>query len=73
LQQLFSGSQCENCHGPGSRHVELAEAGEDNPGESVRLTKANAKARCETCHDGDNSPDFEFEAYWKKVEHYGFD
>lgn len=73
LHKLLGGSQCENCHGPGSRHVELVEAGEDNAGESVRLLKADAKARCEKCHDGDNSPDFEFEAYWKKVEHYGLD
>lgn len=73
LHKLLAGSQCENCHGPGSRHVELVEAGEDNAGESVRLLKADAKARCEKCHDGDNSPDFEFEAYWKKVEHYGLE
>ena len=51
----------------------MVEAGEDNAGDSVRLKKADAKARCEKCHDGDNSPDFEFEAYWKKVEHYGLE
>jgi len=28
-----------------------------------------AKKHCLTCHDGNNSPNFDFDAYWKKIEH----
>ena len=28
---------------------------------------------CMQCHDEDNSPDFDFQEYWPKVEHYGKD
>ena len=73
LQKLLGGSQCENCHGPGSQHIAMVEAGEDNPAASVILTYEDAKDRCIKCHDGDNSPNFEFEKYWKRVEHKGLD
>lgn len=75
LGQLLKGNQCENCHGPGSAHVKLADDGaEGDIGASVRVTKAEAKAgMCESCHDIDNSPDYDFEEYWKEVEHYGMD
>lgn len=73
LEKLFGGSQCENCHGPGSRHIEMVEAGEDNPAKSVILAYEDAKNRCIKCHDGDNSPNFDFEKYWKRVEHVGLD
>ena len=28
---------------------------------------------CMECHDLDNSPDFDFQRYWPKVEHQGKD
>ena len=28
---------------------------------------------CMTCHDLDNSPDFDFQAYWPKVKHEGLE
>ncbi len=78
---LMHGNGCENCHGPGSRHV-AAENGDLDVGDeeleslqrSMRLTLEEAKAsKCYTCHDIDNSPDFHeegaFEQYWSQIEH----
>ena len=74
---------CESCHGPGGAHVE-AEMGSDEAlqkklQEAMVITKDEAdvanglsseKQQCINCHDGDNSPDFNFEAYWPLVKHY---
>jgi hypothetical protein len=38
----------------------------------MKLTKATAEdAVCRKCHDHDNSPHFDMNAYWPKVEHPG--
>lgn len=72
LHKLLAGSQCENCHGPGSRHVEMVDAGDEDAGKSVRVTLEQSKnGICGKCHDGDNSPKFEFDDYWARVKHYG--
>lgn len=66
---------CEDCHGPGEAHVK-AEQGSDlalqkKLHKAVAVSKADAeKNLCRTCHDLDNSPDFEFSTYWPLVEHY---
>lgn len=74
LEERLAGNQCENCHGPGSRHVELVEAGDiDLASEEMRITLEQAKTVCYQCHDADNSPDFDFDEYWPKVEHNGLD
>ncbi len=78
---LLHGSGCENCHGPGSRHV-AAESGSvdatdaevDELRKAMRLTLAKAKSdKCLECHDLDNSPDFHddgaFEKYWERIKH----
>jgi hypothetical protein len=65
---------CEDCHGPGEKHCN-AELGNDEKlqeklRKAVRVTKAESKKQlCISCHDGDNSPDFDFDAYWPLVEH----
>jgi hypothetical protein len=78
----LTGNGCENCHGPGSRHVAVEE-GEltVSPQErqqlraAMRLSLKEAEERtCLQCHDLDNSPDYikhGFRAYWPKVEHRG--
>ena len=78
------GNGCENCHGPGSAHVELRKAEARGKGFaedvlerdllSVRLTLEQAKnGHCGQCHDADNSPDFlkegAFDKYWAKIKH----
>jgi hypothetical protein len=75
LQSLLAGNQCENCHGPGSRHVELIEADNKEAAvKEVRVTLEQAKSQtCGKCHDADNSPDFDFDKYWEEVKHSGKD
>jgi len=69
--QHLLGNQCENCHGPGSRHIEMIENGkEEEAGKLMRVTLKQARdTMCYTCHDLDNSPHFDFDSYWKEVAH----
>ncbi len=66
---------CEDCHGPGEKHCD-AELGNDKNlqakyRQAVRITKERSKKeQCTTCHDLDNSPDFDFDKYWPLVEHH---
>ena len=65
---------CEACHGPGTKHI-AAELGKDTKLQAqfrktcrVSLEEAK-KTLCVTCHDLDNSPNFDFDLYWKCIEH----
>jgi len=80
----LTGNGCENCHGPGAGHTAaeqkdsgVSQAKRDALRVAMRLPLENAKEKCMTCHDLDNSPDFHkegaFEDYWSEVEHYGVD
>jgi hypothetical protein len=65
---------CDDCHGPGEKHaaVELSgtEAEKQKFRKAVVVTKAEAKKKqCVSCHDLDNSPDFNFDQYWPLIEH----
>jgi hypothetical protein len=51
---------CESCHGPALAHVARPRA--------VRLSKIGSK-ECVGCHNPQNSPNFEFDAYWRKIVH----
>ena len=75
LQSLLAGNQCENCHGPGSRHIELIEEGEVQAAlKEVKVTQKQAReGMCTSCHDPDNSPHFDFDKYWKDIAHPGRD
>jgi hypothetical protein len=64
---------CETCHGPGENHIK-AETGSDAAFQEkhrniIRLPLNSAKKVCIQCHDGDNSPYFDFETYWQKIVH----
>ena len=66
---------CEDCHGPGEKHC-VAEDGHDEVLQrkyrtAVRISKEQSKKeQCSTCHDLDNSPDFNFDKYWPLIEHH---
>ncbi len=75
---------CENCHGPGSRHVAIESGELDVSGAearqarlAMRVTLQQAKEHlCLKCHDLDNSPDYikyGFQRYWPPIEHKGTD
>lgn len=76
----LAGQQCENCHGAGSVHVSLEETWKKKRGavssdqqtwrQKLHLDQKLAQDRvCYQCHDGDNSPKFNFEKYFKEIEH----
>ncbi len=72
---LLINTGCEDCHGPGEKHCSVELVGSEELKQryrkAVRITKAESeKQQCMTCHDLDNSPDFDFKAYWPFVEHY---
>lgn len=80
-QKHLHASGCENCHGPGARHV-AAQLGDIDVTDkelkslqlTMRVTKEQAKENlCIQCHDPDNSPHFDWDIYWPKVEHKGKD
>ncbi|MGQ0635967.1 MAG: multiheme c-type cytochrome [Planctomycetaceae bacterium] len=53
------GVGCESCHGPSLAHVEQLR----------RRTLMAARDECRRCHDHENSPQFEFASYWKRIIH----
>ncbi len=55
---------CESCHGRGDHHVKL-ESDKEVKIEKLEMKKTD----CITCHDKENSPEFNEEEYWKKITH----
>jgi len=50
---------CESCHGPSMAHVATPKT----------RTPFSAKDQCVVCHDQENSPEFQYDEYWKKIIH----
>jgi 2',3'-cyclic-nucleotide 2'-phosphodiesterase (5'-nucleotidase family) len=57
-RDILKSVQCEACHGYGTAHSRDQAA-----------VFAEAEATCIACHDKANSPEFDFEKYWKKIAH----
>ena len=56
----YANVQCEACHGPGRQHAQ-------NPSKGYGFMPT--PVGCVQCHTKMNSPDFNFETYWPKVQH----
>jgi hypothetical protein len=69
----LKGNQCENCHGPASKHI--ADPDDMTFRNALKLTaeQADRNRLCIRCHDEDNSPKFDFASYWPQVMHKGYD
>ena len=70
---LLAGNQCENCHGPGSKHAADPKNAEFRKLVTVKAEQAKQNGFCERCHDAENSRNFDFAKYWDKIEHNGLD
>jgi hypothetical protein len=44
-----------------------------NEGNKEKQADGAVMTRCMICHDHDNSPDFDFQTFWPKIEHKGVD
>ncbi len=69
----LEGNQCENCHGPASRHIAEPDNKEFLKAMHLTADRADKNRQCIQCHDEENSREFEFTRYWKKVVHNGLD
>lgn len=66
--QYLLNVQCEACHGPMELHTAQARSEQ----RSVRPVPGRAvtEATCRDCHDGANSPAFDYEAYRARIQHW---
>ena len=69
----LKGTQCENCHGPASKHVSAPNNREYREPLKLTAEQANKNQVCTHCHDEDNSPKFEFATFWSQIVHNGLD
>lgn len=69
----LAGNQCENCHGPSSRHVSEPDNLEFRKLMHLDARHADNNRLCYRCHDEDNSRDFEFTKFYGQIVHKGLD
>jgi len=55
---------CGNCHGRSDYHARFHSGG-DVPERAARLKSVD----CISCHDPENSPEFNLEVYWEMIKH----
>ena len=69
----LAGNQCENCHGPASRHVADPDNAEFRKLMHLDAEQAEKNRLCYNCHDEDNSREFEFGKFYGEIVHKGLD
>ena len=69
----LAGNQCENCHGPGSKHVSEPANADIKKLIALSAEQANTSGLCYRCHDAENSLHFDFAKYWSQIVHKGMD
>ncbi|MFO0892377.1 MAG: multiheme c-type cytochrome [Isosphaeraceae bacterium] len=69
----LKGNQCENCHGPGGKHVTDPDNLAFRAPMKISAEQADKNRLCLRCHDEDNDPNFDFAKYWGQVVHKGLD
>ena len=69
----LAGNQCENCHGPGSKHVDAPDDANIRKQITLKAEQAKTSGFCERCHDIENSRHFDFAKYWDKIAHNELD
>ena len=69
----LAGNQCENCHGPASRHIADPDNAEFRKLLHLDAQQAEQNRLCLNCHDEDNSREFEFKKYYGQIVHKGLD
>lgn len=70
---LLRGNQCENCHGPASRHVAEPDDPEFRASLALTAERADRENLCLRCHDGDNDPHFQFAVRYPMIAHPDLD
>lgn len=60
---------CEACHGPGAAHVAARRAGATAKAADAAAILKPTKDTCTSCHNADNSPKFDYDAYLARVRH----
>ena len=59
---------CENCHGPGSKHVEAAMFGKHGkPGNFIKNLGINEQTCMASCHVQEHSPRFNYDVYRAQI------
>jgi hypothetical protein len=74
----LKGVGCENCHGPGSAHVDnpkdknlalVLSPWKEKPNDRLPAVEVRVDiGTCQKCHDTDNDHNFKFD-YWRKIAH----
>ena len=69
----LKGNQCENCHGPASKHIEEPISKAFLAAMHKTADAADKGGFCLKCHDAENSKDFKFATYYPRIAHKGLD